>query len=215
MINLPADEIPTDEVISMIQQGLPNEKIIQRLQDEGYTYQQISDALSQAETKVSIEGMPPQNQIPQPLPPESELRPSIMDVSKAQQRFQYPQFQPPQPQQFQNLNFSQDTERIEEIAESIISEKWQKALEEIGDLNAFKEKIKTDTLSIKQEILRIESRFENLQKAILGKIQDYDKGISDVGTEIKALEKLLQNIISPLTTNVKELTKLTEKLKKK
>ena len=74
--------------------------------------------------------------------------------------------------------------------------------------------MRTDILSIKQELVRLDNKVESLQKIILGKVRDYDEHITEVGTEIKALEKVLQNVITPLSTNVKELSKITERLKK-
>jgi len=106
------------------------------------------------------------------------------------------------------------TEDIEEIAESIIAEKWQKVAEELGDMAAWKEKTTTDLEAVKQEIMRVENRFENLQNSILGKVKEYDQSVSDVSIEIKALGKLLSNIVTPLTNNVKQLEKLINDLKK-
>ena len=84
----------------------------------------------------------------------------------------------------------------------------------MGDLNVWKEKVRTDILSVKQELIRMDNKIESLQKIILGKVRDYDAHITEVGTDIKALEKVLQNVITPLSSNVKELSKITERLKK-
>ena len=61
----------------------------------------------------------------------------------------------------------------------------------------------------------MEERFENLQKAILGRVEDYNRTISTVGTEMKALEGVLERILQPLVSNIKELSRITEDLKKK
>jgi len=102
---------------------------------------------------------------------------------------------------------------MEEIAEALVDEKWHKMMEELGDINAWKEKTNNDVNAIKQEIMRMQNRFENLQNSVVGRVKEYDHSISDVGIEIKALGKLLSNIISPLTTNVKALEKLIKDLK--
>ena len=104
-------------------------------------------------------------------------------------------------------------ETIEEIAESIINEKWEELMASVGNLAIWKEKVQGDIRAVKQELLRVEERFENLQKAVLGRVEEYHKAITTVSTDVKALEKVLQRILDPLTKNIKELSKITEKLK--
>jgi|SRR3989338_8152607 len=107
-----------------------------------------------------------------------------------------------------------DSERVHAIIESVVSEKFEELTSNLGDLSAWKEKVNNDIVSIKQEVLRVTERFENLQTAILGRVKEYDQGITNVHTEMKALEKVLGKIMEPLITNVKELSKITEDLKK-
>lgn len=113
------------------------------------------------------------------------------------------------------LDYSQlNIDEIEEIIESIVDEKWRSLIENVGDMGLFKDKVRTEVISIKQEIIRLQNRFENLQKAILGKIQHYDNHMVEVGSEIKAMEKAFSKIIEPLTDNIKDLERITNKLKK-
>jgi hypothetical protein len=199
---------PTDEVLQLVEQGLSNEEIITTLQTKGYSNVDISEAISQANTKASVEGTSMQ---------QPTMQRSIMDTQSTA---------PPPPPEAEQVYATPQSEsmaqgfdrgdigRMEEIAEAIIDEKWKRVLDEVGDLSVWKEKVKTDVTSIKQELMRLENRFELVQKALLGKVKDYDQGMEEVGTDIRALEKLLKNILNPLTTNVKELRSLTEKLKK-
>lgn len=105
-------------------------------------------------------------------------------------------------------------EEIEALIESVVEEKWRQAMESFGDINMWKEKARTEITSIKQEILRLQNRFENLERALIGRVQEYDTHVLNIGAEIKALEKVLQKIMEPLAYNVKELERLTQKLKK-
>ncbi len=107
-----------------------------------------------------------------------------------------------------------DSTRIHQIVEAIVSEKFDDLVGGIGDLSAWKEKINHDVVSIKQELIRTQERFDNLQNAVLGKIKDYDSGLSGINTEMKALEKVFERIMEPLVTNVKELSKITEEMKR-
>ncbi len=210
-------EPPTELVLDLQGKGASNEQIIKQLQDQGYSYELIADALHQADTKTNIDLGHAEMQ-PSVLH-ENNMgeapAPSTRQQSSPQQEpsSSMPMITPPQVNAYNQ--FSRDShEEIEEIAEAIIDEKWQKVFEDIGDLASWKERVQREISSIKQEVLRQEGRYDHLQQAVIGKIHDYDKNIADVGTEMKALEKLLQNIIKPLTQNVRELTKITEKLKK-
>ncbi len=113
------------------------------------------------------------------------------------------------------VDYSQSNiDEIEELIESVVDEKWRSIMENVGDIGLWKDKVRTEVLSIKQELLRLENRLENLQKAILGKVRSYDEHMVEVGSQIKALEKVFSRIVEPLTTNIKELDRLTKQLKK-
>jgi hypothetical protein len=116
-----------------------------------------------------------------------------------------------QPAQFQQSS----TEEFQQIAESIVEEKFAEFQSRFGDLPSWKEHTGNDISSLKQEMLRTQDRFTELQKALFGKVNEYNDSISNVSTEMKALEKVFEKILEPLTSNIKELKKITEDLKKK
>jgi hypothetical protein len=107
-----------------------------------------------------------------------------------------------------------DSDRLHEIVEAIIHEKWNDLMGNIGDLAVWKERTRNDLVSTKQELIRLTERFENLQNAILGRVKEYDQGITGIHTEMRALEKVFEKILEPLTSNIKELTRLTDEMKK-
>ena len=196
---------PVDLVLELKNRGFSKEQIVDNLQRQGYSASSIEESLNQAEIKGSIEEAP--------SPSFSEMQASSLQSSaQDQSRALIPQIQQPQ---IQLQTFSRPSENIEEIAEAIVGEKFKRMTEEFGDIGTFKERVRTEIISIKQEILRMQARFDSLQQAVVGKVQDYDKNISDVGVEIKALEKVLQKIIHPLSSNVKELSKIVEEMKKR
>ena len=224
---------PIEKVLELQKTGKPNTEIIQSLQTEGYSFQQISEALNKSQSNPAAESAA---LVPQEAP--SEMKPSVLyseekepaapepsilsepaiqepQMEQVQESYQ-PQSWPAEQEPFNypSSSLGATTEDIEEIAESIISEKWQKMTEEFGDILSWKDKITNDIDAIKQELMRVENRFENLQNSVVGKVKEYDESVSDVGVEIKALGKLLSNIISPLTSNVKELEKILKDLKK-
>ena len=107
-----------------------------------------------------------------------------------------------------------DMERIHEIIEAIVDEKWEEVISKVGNIAIWKEKVNNDVVSIKQELVRLEENFRELQNAVLGRVKDYDEGIRGIHTEMKALEKVFEKILEPLTTNIKDLAKVTQDLKK-
>ena len=198
-----------DQVMELVEQGYPNNEVMAKLQEQGFSNTEIQEALSQAQTKASVESS---INIPPP-PPMPHMQPSLLNREPQQSIDYAPQTQeiPPPREAYSSRDME---EKIEEIAESIIEEKWQRAMEEMGDLTGWKEKIKTEIVAIKQEVLRIENRFEGMQQAMFGRIKEYDKQMGGMGTDVKAIEKLLENILRPLTDNIKELKRITEKMQK-
>ena len=72
-----------------------------------------------------------------------------------------------------------------------------------------------ELVAVKQEVLRLGQRFANVEKSLLGKVSEYDEHVLNVTTEMKALEKVFEKIVQPLTSNIKELNKITRDLKAK
>ncbi len=205
--------MPTENINKKIEEmkkrGSSNTKIIDTLKKEGFSSQEIYDALSNEGEKIG-------NDLEAPAPVSEEMDTAEEREENTEREeeidFGMPTMRSPPPTQ---IPTRQSTEQIEEIAESIIEEKWDELSATIGDLNMWKEKTASEIEAMKQEILRIRNSFENLNNIVIGRVDEYHKGITDVGIEIKALNKIIEKIIQPLTTNVKELSKITEKLKKK
>ena len=219
---MPENEPAIAEVTRMLDNGMQNEEVIAILQERGYSNETIQSALTLANTKAIVENQGrSQRRESQPRmiePPAPGMQPSML--SGGEQGIMSP---PPTQLTFgvmqqPSVAIAPSTrdveEKIEEIAEAIIEEKWGRVREEVGDLRAWKEKVTTDLMGTKQEILRVQGRLEAVQNAVLGRVKEYDKSIEDVGADIKAIEMLLKNILDPLSTSVKELKAITEKLKR-
>jgi len=69
--------------------------------------------------------------------------------------------------------------------------------------------------AIKQEVLRLRTNFENLQNSLISKVNEYNKNITNVTSEMQAMEKVFEKILEPMTANIKELSRITEAMKKK
>lgn len=172
---MPQPDIPVSYVITMQQQGLTNNQIIQNLQRQGFQPNQIYDALAQAEAKRSIEPL-------QPMDMPSNMEPKHPDN--------------------------------EALVEQIIHEKWQDFQKDISKVNEWKDVMNSRLDRMEQSMTDLRADLEGLHKAIVSRVGEYDKTLMDVGTEIKAMEKVFQKVLPELTSNVQELSKMTKSAKK-
>jgi uncharacterized protein YoxC len=193
---------PTDQVLSMRQQGLTNNQIIQNLQRDGYQTNQIFDAMNQADMMTSVQQTPPEQ-----LTPEQLSYPG--QNTTQQETFQQPLEPQPPPVPEAGL----DKESVEEIVEAIIDEKWQDLVKDINKVIEWKNKMESKINHIEQRINDLKDNFDKLHKALISKIGEYDQNILNVGTEIKAMEKVFQKILPTFTENVNELSRITKGIK--
>jgi len=202
----PSSSVPVEQILDMRQQGLTNNQIIQALQKQNYSSSQIFDAMNQADLSASGTSQGPslqtgaaqpdfQQPSPQQIPPQSQP--------------------PPMGEQYSEPQPEYDNERIEETVESIINEKWEELVKDIGKIVEWKNKIETKLGSLEQEFKDLKSNFENLHKAIISKVGEYDQNILNVGTEIKAMERVFQKVLPKMTENVDELSRITKNIKTK
>ena len=119
------------------------------------------------------------------------------------------------PQQTQGYGESYSAETFEEIAESIIEEKWRSVMDKIGDIQGWKETVDREIGRIETRIEKIDDVITGIHAALLEKVGEYGKNIKTLGSDVKAVEKVLSQILSPLIKNVKELKGITETLKRR
>jgi len=203
---------PTEAVLRMKQQGFSNSQIVQTLQREGYKSHAIFDALNQAETRpASAE----ESAIPPPPQEDNMQNQQINQTQVGQEQNNYGYNEPYNyPQEQSQPIESIGKEQIEEIAESIIEEKWQDFMKSVNKILEWKESIDTKFIKIEEQLKSLKEDYDRLHKGVIGKISEYDKNILDVGTEVKALGKTFEKIIPALAENVSELGRITSKVKK-
>jgi hypothetical protein len=189
----------------MRQQGLSNNQIVTALQREGYTSPQVLDAMNQADMRQQTTrpfdtegGNMAYPNAPQPtggLPPPG-AGPAFPGAGE--------EFQPME---------EGTSERIEELAEAIIDEKWNDLMENINRIVEWKEKTEERITQMETMMKSIKDDFDKIHTSVLERVGDYDKHISEVGTEVKALEKVFQKVLPGFMENVSELSKITAAMK--
>ena len=136
--------------------------------------------------------------------------------SSGQGAMPVPDFSAPQQNPLGN-NFSQSSnspeeikELIDETVEKIIEEKWDKVTTDVEKVLKWKNTVEHEIQGLNENLGEIKENFERMEKKIMSKINDYDKDILDIGSEIKALEKVFQKITPTLVNNVNELSKIAK-----
>ena len=227
-------DVPVDHVVTMRNQGLNNNQIIQSLQRYGYSIDQINNALNQADIKVGVQSpfgagpgaaMPhggPQHD-PSPFGPGGSMThgaPAPQQAPPGPAAHGGPMTAAPMhggglpPESHVDTGIpSNDEEKMHEIAEAIIEEKWGEITEHIEKIITWKESTEQKFAKMETDIAHLKESFDKLHEGILGKIGDYDKNLSAVGTEIKALEKVFQKILPGFVDNVQELSRITKRVK--
>ena len=194
-------ELSEDDIIKALRPGFSNQEIDDAFNQATQSDENILEQLDQFEpAKKEDKGAPEDLLEEAPAPGISEPSVNVYSESKTSS------YQP-----VQELSSSQ----IQEIVESIVEEKWEDLISKFGDVNLWKESVNNDLEAIKQEILRTQERFNNLQNILIGKVTGYNKSVTELNAEMKALEQVMQKIIEPLTNNIKELGRITSDLKKK
>lgn len=103
----------------------------------------------------------------------------------------------------------------EAIVEQIIEEKWQELQKDLVKVNEWKDLMTSRMDKLEQSTTDIKTDLDGLHKAIVARIGEYDKTLLDVGTEVKAMEKVFQKVLPELTGNIQELSRITKTVKGK
>ena len=201
---------PMDQVLALRQQGVPDDKIISQLQQQGLSQEEIYNAMSQADIGGTAGPAPPMGGPPPTGGPAPPGGPPPMGGPEAMPSLGGPA--PPAGEAPAGVHpmGAGDRAMIEELTEAIIDEKWKELLADINKVAEWKEKTESRITKIEQIMTDIKSQFETLQKGMLGKISEYDKNLTNVGVEIKAMEKVFQKILPTFTENVNKLDRITK-----
>jgi prefoldin subunit 5 len=166
---------------------------------------------------------PPQMPPPQQLPPQQQLPPpSMPNINIPPMDNNIPE--PPMPPVKDNTTMEHEesknhvtlmTDDIEQIAETIIDEKFEKLTAKIDNLDTWKKDIDTKITTMTKTVTDMQTRLNETQKSIMNKVSEYNKSITNVDSEIKALTKVFGKIMPTFTSNVKELSRAVGKVKKR
>ena len=189
---------PVSEVSQLRQQGLTDDIIVEELSQRGYTQQQISEAIAQADASQPSGGQDSDYGMPTMSGPAPNYAPEM-----------------PSPQHSSQDDMSNIYGRMEEIVENMIDEKWDDLITEVKKIVEWKNKVEEKQSKLQFDVDKLKDDFKMLHEAVVGKLEDYDTRMRDVGTELKAVGKVFKDVIPTFVDNVKELSAVKEELKKK
>ncbi|MBT3721574.1 hypothetical protein HN789_06360 [archaeon] len=188
--------------------------------------QPVTNAPVQATTGGSdLFSTPP---VGQPEQPQQAAVPAAAPVQPAQDGMQTMQFDSSTPtNNFQTSQvestsspqpsvrdiFGENQVKIEELVETIIEEKWEELLRDVSKIVKWKNKVESRISEMEVKIDHLKESFSDLQKAIVGKVGEYDRHIMEVGSEIKAMERVFSKVLPAFTENVSELSDISKRMK--
>jgi len=113
---------------------------------------------------------------------------------------------------FVSFSSDPDVEKIEEVAESIIDEKWRDFMESVQKIVVWKDRTEQRMRVIEGRFEDMKKSFDSMQAAVTKKIEVYDKNVAEVNTGVRAMEQVFQKVLPKLTDNVNELSRITKKV---
>ncbi len=101
--------------------------------------------------------------------------------------------------------------RMEEIAEGIIDQKWNDLLKEVQKVVDWKNRVEEQQKQLQNDVQKLKEDFRTLHQGVLGKLEDYDGRMREVGTELAAVGKVFKDTIPEFVENVKTFSHLVKK----
>jgi hypothetical protein len=179
-------------IMSMKQQGIPDPQIFDMLAAEKIRPEDIEAAINQA----------------------NESMPQVMaPYGGPQSDFMPPQGGMPMPPG-QVAQLEEESEDVEALVEKLVAEKAEGMDLRLKDMEADMGKVRTDIQEIKNTVIELKQKYAGLQEDSLGKVEEYAKELENVGAQIKAMQRILQQIIPSLADNISQLQTVVDKVKK-
>ena len=182
----------SQQVIDLRNQGLTDNLIVTELGKQGIPPDQVHATIAQMDGSASL-GQPVGS-------PEVPAAPDFGASPGMSQQGMQPQ---------DNIY-----DRIEEITEGIVDQRWDELIIEVKKILEWKQKVEDAQRKIENDVVKLKEDFKVLHTGVLGKLESYDERMSEVGSELKAVGKVFKDVVPVFLENVKELKHHVEKHKK-
>ncbi len=166
-----------------------------------------------------VPGLPPlPTETELPPPPSAEPLPETPDMPG-------PALEPPLPgeeeiprlrESMTKMEVKEEKRRaLEELAESIIEEKWMGIREEIMNLKSQVQEMSLKVTSLEQFIGQIRGEKKTDMEKIDDKIDTYKQSINEVSARMESIEKAMKNSLTPMMQSMRSLTETIRSMKGK
>lgn len=223
--------IPVDLVLRFCDQGLSEPEIIARLEQQGFPPEHIDKALRIALKEKVISGALPTPmemtqeapEAPSPIPfgeMETPIGPSPMgEVTRRPMPMGYPPekiVQPEQPQQEIERSESQPATEItvEEIIEAIVEERWKDFENRLEEFEKRDFQLQNQIEELRKKLNSFEAILGEKEKTLLNKLEEFGESVTGIEGRIGSIERVFKDFLPELTTNIKTMSDLVEKMKK-
>ena len=153
--------------------------------------------------------------MPEQMPPPMGAPPPMQSggapAGNAPPKGNAPSF--PQPPQQDQGGADSTIEEIEQVVETIIDERWKEVTENIQKVLEWKNTMDEKFTKMQEDVNNLKEDFNELYRAIVGKVGEYDNNILKVDTELKALEKVFSQVLPNFTANVNELGRIAQDIR--
>ena len=204
-----ANEIPISKVTELKQKGLNQDQIIDNLLNQKYSYQQIRDAITQADIKKTVTN-PSEN-----LNKEKEAiveKPVIPNAPVIKPQSSPSAVAPlnviPKPT---SRTTNIDIDNIQRIMEEIINEKWKGSEKILSSLIEWKGAVSSKIKDVDNRFSEFNTRITALNTIIGKKNEEFNSTMQSVDTEMQALERALNKLIPTLSDSISELKDIVSK----
>lgn len=209
--------IPLERVRNLSARGMPENDIIRVLRGEGFSFEQIDQALAQA-VRIEIAGPAPSSF--QELPPlPKEFAPTPTEEREARE-----EFLPPTSTEVPSAPILPEEELLplereapassvglaetEAVVEEMIEERFSEVVNRFSAVDDRIKKVDERALTLNVQISDLNKQLREAQDALRLNIDGVNVKISDLEPRIASLEKAFKDIIPNLVDTVREVREL-------
>ena len=107
----------------------------------------------------------------------------------------------------------QETSRISEDALAQLQKNWSELREDVKSVQSFRSTTEEKIAEMEKRLQSLQDELKTIHQAVFAQIQEYNKTLKGVGTEIIAMEKVFSESLPELTGSIQELQRVTKGIK--
>ena len=202
--------IPVERVRDLTDRGFSEVEVIDVLRKEGYSPEEIDNALTQS-LKFAASAPTQPRQQPTEYPRSEPALPTLEEIIPRQsQTQQLPETSLPQ-EYYQGYQQNYPTE---EYVDYVVQARMGEINQKVTEFSVKAQEIERRIQEVSDRINEIMSLRNAEQTQILSKIETFKEGVDDIETRIGGLEKAFKETLPSLIESVRGLTDLVQRLKR-